>query len=73
MLAAALFDKPAFSNVVVNGLVLAEDGKKMSKSARNYTDPMEVMNEFGADALRLFLMHSAVRARPRTCATRRPG
>ncbi len=41
------------------GVVLAEDGKKMSKSARNYTDPMGVMNEFGADALRLFLMHSA--------------
>ncbi|UCF96405.1 MAG: isoleucine--tRNA ligase [Spirochaetaceae bacterium] len=59
VLAAALFDKPAFTHCIVNGLVLAEDGKKMSKSARNYTDPMEVMNEFGADALRLFLMHSA--------------
>ena len=60
VLAAALFDKPAFKNVVVNGMVLAEDGKKMSKSARNYTDPMEVMNTYGADALRLFLLHSAV-------------
>jgi isoleucyl-tRNA synthetase len=60
VLAAALFDKPAFKHVVVNGMVLAEDGKKMSKSARNYTDPMEVMNTYGADALRLFLMHSAV-------------
>jgi len=60
ILAAALFDKPAFKNVVVNGLVLAEDGKKMSKSERNYSDPVEVMNEFGADALRLFLMNSAV-------------
>jgi isoleucyl-tRNA synthetase len=59
VLAAALFDKPAFTHCIVNGLVLAEDGKKMSKSARNYTDPMEVMNEFGADALRLFLMDSA--------------
>jgi len=59
VLAAALFDKPAFTHCIVNGLVLAEDGKKMSKSAKNYTDPMEVMNEFGADALRLFLMHSA--------------
>jgi len=59
VLAAALFDKPAFTHCIVNGLVLAEDGKKMSKSARNYTDPMEVMNEFGADALRLFLMNSA--------------
>ncbi|WP_319477627.1 isoleucine--tRNA ligase [Marispirochaeta aestuarii] len=60
ILAAALFDKPAFRNVVVNGLVLASDGKKMSKSLRNYSDPMEVMDQFGADALRLFLMHSAV-------------
>jgi isoleucyl-tRNA synthetase len=59
VLAAALFDKPAFNHVVVNGLVLAEDGKKMSKSERNYTDPMKVINSFGADALRLFLMHSA--------------
>jgi isoleucyl-tRNA synthetase len=60
ILAAALFDKPAFENVIVNGLVLAEDGKKMSKSERNYTDPSLVMNEYGADALRLFLMNSAV-------------
>ncbi len=60
VLAAALFDSPAFQNVVVNGLVLAEDGKKMSKSDRNYTDPDKVINHFGADALRLFLMNSAV-------------
>jgi len=60
VLAAALFDKPAFSNVIVNGLVLAADGKKMSKSERNYTDPMEEIHNFGADALRLYLTHSAV-------------
>mgnify|MGYP003798964907 CR=1 FL=1 len=60
IIAAALFDKPAFKACVVNGLVLASDGKKMSKSLRNYTDPMKVMQEFGADALRLFLMNSAV-------------
>ncbi|MCX7024005.1 MAG: isoleucine--tRNA ligase [Spirochaetes bacterium] len=60
VLAAALFGEPAFMNCVVNGLVLAEDGKKMSKSLRNYTDPMEVMDKFGADALRIFLMHSGV-------------
>jgi isoleucyl-tRNA synthetase len=59
VLAAALFDEPAFTHCVVNGLVLSEDGKKMSKSARNYTDPMDVMHQYGADALRLFLMHSA--------------
>jgi len=60
VLAAALFKKPAFKNCVVSGLVLASDGKKMSKSLRNYTDPNEVINAFGADALRLFLVHSAV-------------
>lgn len=60
VLAAALFDKPAFQNCIVSGLVLASDGKKMSKSLRNYSDPVKVINEFGADALRLFLMHSAV-------------
>ncbi len=60
ILGAALFEEPAFKHVVVNGLVLAEDGKKMSKSDRNYTDPMEVINEYGADALRFFLMNSAV-------------
>ena len=60
VLAAALFDKPAFKNVVVNGLVLASDGKKMSKSERNYSDPNDVINQFGADALRIFLMNSAV-------------
>lgn len=60
VLAAALFDAPAFEHCVVNGLVLAPDGKKMSKSARNYTDPKMVINQFGADALRLFLMNSAV-------------
>jgi len=60
VLAAALFKKPAFKNCICHGLVLASDGKKMSKSLRNYTDPMEVINSFGADALRLFLVHSAV-------------
>jgi len=60
ILAADLFDRPAFKNCVVNGLVLAEDGRKMSKSLRNYTDPVEAINKFGADAIRLFLMHSAV-------------
>jgi isoleucyl-tRNA synthetase len=60
VLAAALFKKPAFKNCIVNGLVLASDGKKMSKSLRNYTDPMEIINVCGADTLRLFLVHSAV-------------
>ena len=60
ILASHLFDKPAFQNCIVNGLVLASDGRKMSKSLRNYTDPAEAINKFGADALRLFLTHSAV-------------
>ena len=60
VLAAALFKKPAFKNCIVHGIVLAADGKKMSKSQRNYTDPNEVMNKYGADALRLFLVHSAL-------------
>ena len=60
VLAAALFDRPAFQNCIVNGLVLASDGKKMSKSLRNFTDPNEVIDKFGSDALRLFLVHSTV-------------
>jgi len=60
VLAAALFKKPAFKNVIVNGLVLAQDGKKMSKSLRNYTDPSILMEKYGADALRLFLINSAL-------------
>jgi len=56
----ALFDKEPFRNVVVNGLVLAEDGKKMSKRLRNYPDPNEVLDRHGADALRLYLIDSPV-------------
>ena len=60
VIAAALFDKPPFKNVVVNGLVLAEDGKKMSKRLKNYPSPTKIMNEYGADALRLTLLDSPV-------------
>lgn len=59
VLAAALFDKPAFKNVIVNGIILAEDGRKMSKSLKNYPPPDEVMDKHGADALRLYLLSSA--------------
>lgn len=63
VLATALFDSPAFQNVIVNGILLAEDGRKMSKSLQNYPDPMELLNRHGADAVRLYLMSSpAVRA-----------
>ena len=60
VLASALFDKPAFRNVIVNGMVMAEDGKKMSKSLRNYTAPDELMEAYGADALRLYLINSGL-------------
>ena len=60
VIGTALFDKAPFKNVVVNGLVLAEDGRKMSKSLRNYPDPNEVLNRHGADALRLYLIDSPV-------------
>lgn len=58
VISTAVFDKPAFKNVVVNGIVLAEDGKKMSKRLKNYPDPVEVIDRHGADAVRLFMINS---------------
>jgi isoleucyl-tRNA synthetase len=52
-LSTALFDLPSYRNVIVNGLVLADDGQKLSKSKKNYTNPIELIDQFGADALRL--------------------
>ena len=60
VLASALFDRPPFKNVLVNGLILAENGQKMSKRLKNYPDPMVVVNTYGADALRLFMLGSQV-------------
>jgi isoleucyl-tRNA synthetase len=60
VLAAALYDKPAFRNVIVNGMVMAEDGKKMSKRLKNYTPPDDLMETYGADALRLYLINSGL-------------
>ena len=60
ILAAALFGKPAFYNCIVSGIVLAADGRKMSKSERNFTDPMEIINKYGADALRFALIDSTL-------------
>jgi isoleucyl-tRNA synthetase len=60
VLAAALMGKPAFKDVIVTGLIMAEDGKKMSKSLKNYPDPWQVLQEYGADALRLYLLSSPV-------------
>ncbi len=60
VLSTALFDRPAFKNVVVNGMVLAEDGLKMSKRLKNYPDPTLVIDKYGADALRLYMIYSPV-------------
>ncbi len=63
ILGTALFNKSPYKNVVVNGIVLAEDGQKMSKSLKNYPDPLEVISKYGADSMRFYLMASpAVRA-----------
>lgn len=59
ILSNALFQKPTFKNVIVNGIILAEDGSKMSKSKRNYPDPNELIDRVGADAIRLFMINSA--------------
>lgn len=58
VLSVALFDKPAFKNVIVNGIVLAEDGTKMSKRLKNYPAPELVIEKYGADAIRLYLLSS---------------
>ncbi len=60
VLGTALFDTHPFKNVIVNGIVMAEDGKKMSKRLRNYTPPDELMEKYGADALRLYLINSGL-------------
>ncbi|HXW60666.1 MAG TPA: isoleucine--tRNA ligase, partial [Myxococcota bacterium] len=60
VMSTALFDAPPFKNVVVNGMVLAADGSKMSKSKKNYPDPEHVINEYGSDALRAYLVSSPV-------------
>ncbi|OAA37168.1 isoleucyl-tRNA synthetase [Beauveria brongniartii RCEF 3172] len=65
VLGTHLFGKSPFQNCVVNGIVLAEDGKKMSKRLKNYPDPSIVMQKYGSDALRLYLINSpVVRAEP---------
>ena len=60
VLATALFDRPAFSSCVSHGIVLGDDGAKMSKSLRNYPDPMKVFDTYGADAMRWYLMSSPI-------------
>ena len=60
VLSVALFDRPAFKNVVSHGIILGNDGQKMSKSLRNYPDVTEVMDRDGADAMRWFLLSSPI-------------
>ncbi len=60
LISSAIKKSVAYENVVVNGIVLAEDGKKMSKRLRNYPDPAKVLEEYGADALRFYILSSPV-------------
>jgi isoleucyl-tRNA synthetase len=60
VLSTALFGKPAYKNVIATGLILAEDGQKMSKSLKNYPDPLYMVDTYGADALRLYIISSPV-------------
>ncbi len=60
VLGTLLFNKSPYKNVVVNGLILAEDGKKMSKRLKNYPDPTHMLDAYGGDALRLYMIYSPV-------------
>ncbi|VEV58567.1 isoleucine--tRNA ligase, putative [Plasmodium vinckei vinckei] len=63
VISTLLFDKAPYKNLICNGLILASDGKKMSKRLKNYPDPIYILNKYGADSLRLYLINSvAVRA-----------
>ncbi len=60
VLAGALFDRPAFSNVICHGILLAADGTKLAKKRRNYTEPSEIFNKQGSDAMRWYLMSANI-------------
>ena len=60
VISAALFDEIPFEHIVVTGTILASDGSKMSKSKRNFPDPMEIINKYGVDSLRYYLLSSSV-------------
>ncbi len=60
VLGVALFDQSPYDRVIVNGLVLTEDGSKMSKSKKNYPDPMMVVDKYGADAVRYYMINSPI-------------
>ncbi len=60
VIGGALYDSPAFKNVGVEGVILGTDGRKMSKNLGNYPDPKELLQKYGGDALRLYLMSSPI-------------
>jgi isoleucyl-tRNA synthetase len=60
VLAGAIFDRPAFQNVICHGILLADDGAKLSKKLRNYTEPEEIFENQGADALRWYFMSANI-------------
>jgi isoleucyl-tRNA synthetase len=60
VLATALFDRPSFNTCVSHGIVLGDDGQKMSKSLNNYPDPMMVFDQYGSDAMRWYLLSSPI-------------
>jgi len=60
VISAILFGEPAFKNVVATGTILSEKGEKLSKSKRNFPDPWVIINKYGADSLRFYLMSSSV-------------
>lgn len=60
VLSTALFDRPAFKNVIVNGIICDETGKKMSKRHRNYTPPGDLLEKYGSDSVRLYMLNSSI-------------
>ena len=60
VISTAVKGQAPFKNLIVNGIVLAADGEKMSKSKKNYPDPMLIAKNYGADACRLYLCNSPV-------------
>lgn len=60
VMSVGVFGQPPFENVLTTGTILAEDGSKMSKSKKNYPDPMLLIDKYGVDSLRLYLMSSTV-------------
>ncbi len=71
VLGAALFERSPYGAVVVNGMILAENGVKMSKRLKNYPDPLEVVDKYGADALRYYLLSSPLMRGEEVCFSER--